>query len=128
MVSISFLYTRCLAFLQPAFPSKIRCEALRSLRECPPLTLPDDDKYSALGLLNELLFGGLPAVDGSTRDAPRDTDTFCGNASVRQEQDTIDNGTFQLAAAFYRSLAISLRTDSSGVIMAKRRIQSLPTA
>lgn len=125
-------YTRCLrAFLLPAFPSKIRCEVLRSLRGMLHLlTLPDDTKTTLGPLLKMSLLGGLPTVDGSTRDAPVILDTFAETLAFDKNKAELDHGYVSLLAValLARSLAISLRTDSSGVIVAKRRIQSLPTA
>jgi hypothetical protein len=125
-------YTRCLrVFLLPAFPSKIRCEVLRSLRGMLHLlTLPDDDKTTLGPLLEMSLLGGLLTVDGSTRDAPVILDTFAETLAFDKNKTELDHGYVSLLAValLARSLAISLRTDSSGVIAAKRRIQSLPTA
>jgi hypothetical protein len=125
-------YTRCLrVFLLPAFPSKIRCEVLRSLRGMLHLlTLPDDNKTKLRPLLKMSLLGGLPTVDSSTRDAPVILDTFAETLAFDKNKAELDHGYVSLLAValLARSLAISLRTDSSGVIAAKRRIQSLPAA
>jgi hypothetical protein len=57
-------------------------------------------------------------------------DTFAETLASDKNKAELDRGYVSLLAValLARSLAISLLTDSSGMIVAKRRIQSLPTA
>lgn len=73
-------FTKCVrCFLQPAFPSRIRCQAMRRLGDVLSLiSLPGEDECQSqlVSTLQRSIAGSLPCYDGSTRESPEFLDAL----------------------------------------------------
>ena len=118
-------------FLVKWFPSKIRCEVFRRLRDCLHLLNLDDDHEHVSHILKNYLTGGIPAIDHSLRDSPDFLDEVSSSLSRilnRNQADQImDDNVFFVSfcvATLARTVAISIRMGGVGLNVAKHRLST----
>jgi hypothetical protein len=123
-------FTKCMRlFLSPIFPSSIRCRTLRELRGIIHLlTLPEEyENVSSMSkALAHSLSGGLPVVDGSTRDSSSLLDAIV--SMLLQESKTRPLDGFILnysVATLARNLAISMSEQRMTIQSIKKRLEKL---
>ncbi|CAJ1950796.1 unnamed protein product [Cylindrotheca closterium] len=121
-------FTKCVRlFLSPVYPPSIRCRTMQELRGMLHLlTLPDDSK-SDEELLEVFLSGGLPAADGSTKDASSVLDALAV-AVAKESSDRNLDGFFLhfVVATLGRNLASSI-SDEIGSLSMMRRLNRIPS-
>lgn len=111
-------------FLLPGFSVNVRCEVVRRLKGLTHLLTLEDDNVALM--LEQYISGGLPAVDGSSKDPPEILEVLSG--VYWNESSRVDGGLVcTLAVALLaRNLVVSLGGDESQFSIARRRINGLP--
>jgi hypothetical protein len=136
------VFTKCIrVFLSVSFPSRIRCEAIRLLRDVLHLlTLPseeaDPDGPELTYALNMCLFGDVVDVDEVVRDSPEVLDLIVsiikedGTPQRNESRWSRSHGGFFFTfaiASLARGLVASERHSASSAEAMKRRLSPLST-
>lgn len=135
-------FTKCIrVFLSFCFPSRIRCEAIRALRDVLHLlTLPSEeanpDGHELTDALNMCLFGDVVHMGEAVRDSPEVLDLIVsiimdsGATQGSELRWSPSHGGFFFTfaiASLARGLVTSKQHGASSVEAMKRRLSSLST-